>query len=1205
MSKKDKKATAKASQDVPKADAEAMTDSVPGSVDAPIDAEELDASAQNEGDGAGDANTVEVAEKSADTSMETAEMPVVGVVEDEAEDSAKDTAPPIAAMGDAEITVNEPGQEAVEIDDSPKRKSRRRRIGLLSVLVVAALVLVLVIGVIGAIGRPIIAPEWVRIRIENRVNQEINGVDLTFGEVQFIIEEEWHPRVVMRDIDLKDPAGQLILSLSDVESTLSMRSLLRGKLRPNRIWLTGAQVHLQRDKNGQVGLSFGNALRPAKQAANMAQLLAGVDQVLEQPGLSALHSIEADGLTVRYDDLRAGRSWTVDGGRISMARAGDDLTLRGDFALLGGRDFASTIEMNYQRKIGSVAATFGVSFEDMPAGEIATQSAALLWLNTLRAPISGALRASVGADGALGPLSATLQIGEGVLQPRDETTPIPFQSARSYFTYSPATQTMQFDEMSVVSKWVSARAEGKVIVGELINGWPKEFLGQMRLTELRANPNALYPSPIQIENATMDVRLEVNPFRLTLGELTLSDQGKKLILTGDVRAKSEGWDLALQGQMGGLAPKRLLELWPASLKPPTRAWIAKNILSGTMRNLQLGLRARPGTKPDVYLGFDFADVETTFMKNMPPLKGASGHASLLRNQFSVVADTGQVLSDQGGVIDVTGTSFIIEDVRIKRAPAKIRLRSESTITAALALLNRKPFEFLTKAGQPVTLADGRAVAQGEIDIILKKKLTPDEVKFNIAGTLFDVRSTKIVPGRVMAARELAITADNQQLRIEGSGRIGTVPIAGHFVAPLGVGGSSPKISKVRGWVELSDRFVREFNIGLPSGSVSGAGRGNVEIDLQKGQRPVFSMQSNLSGLGLRIAPIGWSMGRKTRGKLTVSGTLGTPVAIDKINMSAPGLKASGRLNLTAKGGFKSAVFDRVRAGNWLDAPVTLVGRGVGRSPGVKVLGGWVDMRKTSIGEGNSGGSTQGGGPIEVALDSLRITEGIALTGFRGKFSTAKGMDGSFSGRVNRAAAVTGRIVPKKGRSAFRILSKDAGGVFKSAGVFTGARGGDFSLTLLPGGGEGSYDGTLRVTDVRLKDAPAMAELLSAVSVIGLLEQLDGEGIPFQAVDAKFRLTPTQAIFTESSAIGNSMGISMDGIYDLISGKMDMQGVVSPLFLVNGIGSFLTRKGEGLIGFNYNLRGTADKPKVKVNPLSLFTPGMFREIFRRPAPKVSK
>jgi hypothetical protein len=69
--------------------------------------------------------------------------------------------------------------------------------------------------------------------------------------------------------------------------------------------------------------------------------------------------------------------------------------------------------------------------------------------------------------------------------------------------------------------------------------------------------------------------------------------------------------------------------------------------------------------------------------------------------------------------------------------------------------------------------------------------------------------------------------------------------------------------------------------------------------------------------------------------------------------------------------------------------------------------------------------------------------------------------------------------------------------------------------------------------------------------------------------------------------------------------MDMQGVVSPFYVLNGIGSFLTRKGEGLFGMNFTLKGPASAPSVGVNPLSLLTPGMFREIFRRPAPVVPK
>ena len=67
--------------------------------------------------------------------------------------------------------------------------------------------------------------------------------------------------------------------------------------------------------------------------------------------------------------------------------------------------------------------------------------------------------------------------------------------------------------------------------------------------------------------------------------------------------------------------------------------------------------------------------------------------------------------------------------------------------------------------------------------------------------------------------------------------------------------------------------------------------------------------------------------------------------------------------------------------------------------------------------------------------------------------------------------------------------------------------------------------------------------------------------------------------------------------------LDFQGVFSPVYAINSIGSVLTRKGEGLIGINFDLWGNPDTPKVLVNPFSVLTPGMFREIFRRPPPKV--
>jgi len=98
------------------------------------------------------------------------------------------------------------------------------------------------------------------------------------------------------------------------------------------------------------------------------------------------------------------------------------------------------------------------------------------------------------------------------------------------------------------------------------------------------------------------------------------------------------------------------------------------------------------------------------------------------------------------------------------------------------------------------------------------------------------------------------------------------------------------------------------------------------------------------------------------------------------------------------------------------------------------------------------------------------------------------------------------------------------------------------------------------------------------------------------------LTSEGVSLTRGDAVGASLGVTMTGNYYPQNGTIDMRGVVSPFYLINGIGQILTRRGEGVFGFTYHLHGNASAPKININPLSLLTPGMFRDIFRRAPPK---
>jgi hypothetical protein len=217
------------------------------------------------------------------------------------------------------------------------------------------------------------------------------------------------------------------------------------------------------------------------------------------------------------------------------------------------------------------------------------------------------------------------------------------------------------------------------------------------------------------------------------------------------------------------------------------------------------------------------------------------------------------------------------------------------------------------------------------------------------------------------------------------------------------------------------------------------------------------------------------------------------------------------------------------------------------------------------------------------------------------FGGGDGLTGDFTASVNGKARVSGSVLPTKNGTAARILSKNAGAVIAAAGIFDRARGGALDLTLWPRGAKGVYDGNATVSDIQIRDAPILADLLGAISVVGLLEQLNDSGLVFNSAEAQFRTSPAGVSITRGSAVGASLGVSLTGSFNSATSGLNMIGVISPIYLLNGIGSFLTRPGEGLFGFNYELTGTADDPVVSVNPLSILTPGMFRELFRAAPP----
>jgi hypothetical protein len=103
--------------------------------------------------------------------------------------------------------------------------------------------------------------------------------------------------------------------------------------------------------------------------------------------------------------------------------------------------------------------------------------------------------------------------------------------------------------------------------------------------------------------------------------------------------------------------------------------------------------------------------------------------------------------------------------------------------------------------------------------------------------------------------------------------------------------------------------------------------------------------------------------------------------------------------------------------------------------------------------------------------------------------------------------------------------------------------------------------------------------------------------PFSVGGGKFRLK-------DGYMNGPMLGATMRGTVDFKAETVELGGTYVPLYGLNSaLGSIpilgrvlVGRQGEGVVGITFAIRGKLDDPSVLVNPMSVMTPGIFRQIF---------
>ncbi|MDA9703009.1 AsmA-like C-terminal region-containing protein [Paracoccaceae bacterium] len=247
-------------------------------------------------------------------------------------------------------------------------------------------------------------------------------------------------------------------------------------------------------------------------------------------------------------------------------------------------------------------------------------------------------------------------------------------------------------------------------------------------------------------------------------------------------------------------------------------------------------------------------------------------------------------------------------------------------------------------------------------------------------------------------------------------------------------------------------------------------------------------------------------------------------------------------------------------------------------------------------------------PLDFIFSNIVVTfkKNKFLDSLKGEIRSLEGLRGYAKAKLSLKSSLEIIISPNKNSGIKLVVSgNNAGELLRRGKYYKNGYGGLFKALIFYKN-RMKISGSLQIDNFRIRNAPVLAQIISSASIIGLLDNLNGNGLLFTKIEGSFDYEDGKLALNDGIAVGPSLGLTMAGYerYGKKQNTVNVNGLVSPVYIINGvvkaiplIGKVLGgEKGEGVFGVSYKVQGNSSKPRVLVNPLSILTPGVFRKIF---------
>jgi len=666
--------------------------------------------------------------------------------------------------------------------------------------------------------------------------------------------------------------------------------------------------------------------------------------------------------------------------------------------------------------------------------------------------------------------------------------------------------------------------------------------------------------------------------------------------------------------------------WPPLIARGSRGWLVQNIVAGHARGAHVeGALECAADLSDMRLTalsgeISADDVSLFWLRPVPPLTHG-------RAQLSVEGPDSLRITMDGANQDqlrlLPGSTMEITGLAARQQFGDIDVHIGGPLDAALGLLNHPRLRLLARSGLDFSGASGHAQARLLVHLPLEDRVTMDDIKIRSTAMLTDVHLGKVAANRDLDGGQLTLKVDNQGLALTGHGAYAGIPTDAVLTMDFRDGPPDQVLQHVTAHGAASAAEIAAAGLPESVGKIFSGGTAAISVDyaVLRNRMATLLLNADLKDADI-TTPLGWekAAGTEARAGARLIWDKGRLVSFDHLHAEGPGLAIASHARVEREHAHALVLdkveFGQTRAQGEIGLPDTL------SDPlSVTLSGPMLDLsayfKETQSDRAESVPSQHERGADQPEIRGRRWSAHLNFaqaTLAKGKLLSPFRLDAASDGlHVTHAALdagapgeLTARIVPHRTVRSVSVTSSDAGVFLRAMGVADNLEGGHLQLDgifadMRPGD---PLIGTATLENFTMRQAPAIGRLLQGMTLYGLSDVLRGPGLHFSRLVAPFRWQHRVLSLFSARAFSPSLGLTAQGDIDIARRIADVKGTVVPAYFFNQLLGdlplvgrvFSPEKGGGVFAARYSVSGPLADPKVGVNPLSALTPGFLREVF---------